>query len=160
MIAGENGKCREVNDFPLFTFLRSVVDCEGSKIEYLLAGGRVNHKREKTLTFLAVVRRMLRDRPMPADEFHAAIQLAHRRYGPTEFALENRGCTFLSYTCNLIGQVELTDGRFVYMREPRIAIARDKEFSRRKYAHMDKEQVAFLRALFELAELTKQMRNK
>lgn len=145
---------------PLFMLLRAVVDCKGSKIEHLVARGRIKFARHNTTIFLTVLRRLLRDKSMPVDRFNAVVCALFKRYGPSERGLESAGYKYLNYTLSFIGDVRLEDGHFVHLHHPAIARARDEEFARKKYKKMDRAQVDFLKSLFELFELTKQMRKK
>lgn len=156
-MGGIDGSCRSVHGKPLFAYMRSTVKCEGSKIYHLLSGGLIRIKFTKIDYFLAVLRRILRDRPMPAKEFRYAVHRLYREYNPAAQSFRNRGMKDFSYITDwIIGDVRLVNGEIEYIENCAIAEARDAEFKKQKYKKMDAHQVNFLMSLFELTELTKQ----
>ena len=158
IMAGECGPCRNVHGRPLFAYLRSVKNCKGSKINHLLDGGQIAISRVNFDNYSDVVRRMLRDAPMPASEFLRMAQTVTREYGVPHRSFEIRGEPDFTYFGNsLVGDVRLVDGRIAYTVDREVAEARDAEFKKPKYKKMSDSQVGFLVSLFELTELTKQI---
>lgn len=97
--------------------MRSVVECEGSKIEHLLARKKIDFRRNNSETFAAVMHRVLRHKPMPAEKFRHLYLALLKRYRPTDQGLRNRDCYCHSLN-SLTGYVRLVDGKLLFTYKP------------------------------------------
>lgn len=157
-MAGAQGPCRAIRGRPLFAYMRSVKNCSGSKIDHLLGEGRIDIKRTNFDDFMDVMKRLLRDSPMPASKFAASVKRFSNTYGIRDQSFVKRGMLNLTYASDLfIGDVRLVGGDICYVHNPAIAAARDVEFMKKKYLKMPIWRVDFLKSLFELSELTKKL---
>lgn len=156
-MAGSLGPCRRGGSSPLFMYMRSVRYCEGSKIEHLLGSGTIYHKRDRFDEFMALAKRLLRDAPMCASQFEYAVRKLKVRTGVQDRSLFSRGMDEFVAPCALIGEVRLINDEIVCFRNHEIASKRKTEFSKPKYKNMTMQHIEFLKSLFELTELTKQL---
>lgn len=157
-LAGASGPCRSVRGSPLFSYLRAVQNCAGSKIDHLLRGGPIWHKRVNFEIFIEIIKRLLRDKPMPASEFQYAVSRLAATYRIRDVSFRSRGM-FDFYACSnqIIGDVRLVDGEIVCIRNNDVAMLRNVEFKKPKYKKMPLQQVEFLKSLFELVEYSNQL---
>lgn len=140
-------------------YMRAVIGCDGSKIEHLLRRDSIDHYQLRRIDCLmAVIKRLLRNGPIPASGFSYAMNRLARAY-----LVLDRSFTYWEvpnpYYCDaqLIGIVRLKDGALDYQANLEIARNRDAEFRKPKYKKMKRVQVDFLKSLFELTALTKQL---
>jgi hypothetical protein len=122
--AGSCGACRKVRGRPLFSYLRRVVGCSGSRIEHLLMEGRIAPETTNFEPFYQVLLRLVRDRPMPAKQFAYAVHRLAGAYRIRDKSFEVRGLPNLRICADqFIGDVRRAGNDLLWVREPRIAAA-------------------------------------